>query len=99
MYIIGTATTKTSDTTNESFFESPFIAPLAAMAAETPQIETAVESSIPISLSTPIFLDSQKEKYQTAKITITAWIIPYEPAFMISPNRIEVPNRTRPAFM
>ena len=41
---IGTATTSTSDETYDSFFRSPWMAPHVAIAADTPQIDTADDS-------------------------------------------------------
>ena len=98
-YIIGTATTSTSEMTNDSFRESPLIAPQVAMAAETPQIDTALASMTPISLSSFILEASQNVKYQTEKTTTTLWAIPKKPAFMISPNSTEVPSSTSPILM
>src|SRR5690554_436924 len=70
-YIIGIATISTSEITNDSFLGSPFIAPLVAIAAETPQIETELERSIDISLSIlNALVDIQKLKYHTENTTI-----------------------------
>ena len=71
-YIMGMATISTSETINDSFFGSPFMAPQVAMAAETPQMETELDSIIDISESTPILRETQKLKYQTQSTTITA---------------------------
>ncbi len=46
---------------------SPWMAPQAAIAADTPQIETAVESMTESSSSSFSFRASQKRKYQTAE--------------------------------
>ena len=75
------------------------IAPQVAMAAETPQIDTALASMTPISLSSFILEASQNVKYQTEKTTTTLWAIPKKPAFMISPNSTEVPSSTSPILM
>ena len=48
------------------------MAPEVAIAAETPQIETALEIIIVNSSSTFSFLQSQKAKYQTDKTTTRA---------------------------
>ena len=99
-YIIGTATTSTSETTNDSFRESPLIAPQVAMAAETPQIDTALgqhDAHLLVQLS--FCGASQNVKYQTEKTTTTLWAIPKKPAFMISPNSTEVPSSTSPILM
>ncbi len=45
---MGMAIINTSEITNESFLGSPLMAPLVAMAAETPQIETAPQSKMAI---------------------------------------------------
>ena len=97
--IIGMATTRTMETTKDSFLLSPLMAPQVAIAADTPQIDTALASIMPISLSSFSFLASQKVKYQTVKTTTTAWSIPKAPAFRISPNRTDVPSRIRPILM
>src|SRR5690554_2604589 len=99
-YIMGMATISTSDMTKESLFGSPLIAPLVAMAAYTPQMETELERSIDISLSIlNIRVEIQKLKYQTEKTTMMACTIPKAPARMISLNRMELPKITKPAFI
>ena len=60
--IMGIAVTKTIEITYDNFLESPFIAPDVAIAAETPQIETALEIIIVSSSSTFNFRQSQKAK-------------------------------------
>ena len=44
--------------------------PQVAMAADTPQMETALDSIVPISGSTFIFFPTQKQKYHTVNTTI-----------------------------
>src|SRR5690554_986782 len=72
-YIMGMATISTNEMTNDSFLGSPLMAPLVAIAADTPQMETELERSIDISLSIlNARVDTQKLKYHTEKTTITA---------------------------
>ncbi len=78
---------------------SPWMAPQAAIAAETPQIETAVESMTESSSSTFSFRASQKQKYQTAETTSTACAMPRAPAWTISRNRMLAPRITSPVLM
>ena len=78
---------------------SPWIAPQAAIAAETPQIDTAVESMTENSSSTFSFRASQKQKYQTAETTSSACAIPRAPACTISRKRMLEPRMTRPVLM
>src|SRR6476620_11187576 len=92
--IIGIAVIKTIEITYESFFESPLMAPAVAIAADTPQIETALEIIKPISSSTFKRLQTQKAKYHTDRTTINACIKPKEPAFKISEKMTVVPNNT-----
>src|SRR5690554_3976524 len=99
-YIIGVAMMRTRQITKESFLAFPLMAPLVAIAADTPQMETALESSIDISLSIlKALVAIQKLKYQTERTTITACIIPSAPALMISLKRIELPSITSPALI
>ena len=71
-YIIGTATTRTIEITYDNFLLSPLMAPHVAIAADTPHIDTALESITAISLSSLNFFAIQKEKYHTEITTITA---------------------------
>ena len=71
-YIIGTAQTSTSEMMYESLRLSPRITPLVAIAAETPQIDTALDSIVDISLSTPSRREIQNAKYHTATTTTSA---------------------------
>ena len=48
------------------------MAPEVAIAAETPQMDTALEIIMANSSSMPIFLEIQKAKYQTEITTINA---------------------------
>ena len=96
--IIGIAVMRTTEITYDNFFASPLIAPADAMAAETPQMETALEIMMDNSSSIPIFLHSQKAKYQTATTTSNAWMKPRDPALRISPKMMLVPNKTNPIF-
>ena len=96
--IIGIAVMRTTEMTYDNFFASPLMAPADAMAAETPQMETALEIIIASSSSIPIFLHSQKAKYQTAMTTSRACIKPSDPALRISPKMMLVPNKTNPIF-
>ena len=66
------------------------------MAADTPQIDTALEIIMVSSSSILSFLHSQNAKYHTDKTTIRAWIKPNEPAFKISANMILLPSKTSP---
>src|SRR4051812_47296110 len=61
--IIGIAVISTSEITYESFFVSPLMAPAVAIAADTPQIETALDIMRLNSSSTFNFLHNQKAKY------------------------------------
>ena len=56
------------------------------MAAETPQIDTAVESMAANSSSTRSFRQSQKHAYQTTNTTSTACRMPSAPACSTSMN-------------
>src|SRR6478609_8643468 len=96
--IIGMATINTNEITYESFFESPLIAPAVAMAADTPHIDTALESMNVSSSSIFNFRQIQYERYQTEKTTTTAWINPSDPAFKMSEKITEVPKSTKPTF-
>src|SRR6478736_3314977 len=75
------------------------MAPLATIAAETPQIETAEASITPNSSSTLSRRESQSEKNQTTATTTTAWRIPGNPACKMSVNNMLVPKITRPVFI
>ena len=94
--IIGIAVMRTTEMTYDNFFASPLMAPADAMAAETPQMETALEIIMDNSSSIPIFLQSQKAKYHTATTTSNAWMKPRDPAFKMSPKMILLPNKTNP---
>ena len=63
---------------------SPWMAPQAAMAAETPQMDTAVASIAANSSSTFSFRASQKQEYQTTETTSSACRMPRAPAWRIS---------------
>ncbi len=78
---------------------SPLMAPQAAIAAETPQIDTAVESMAANSSSTRSFRDSQKQEYQTTNTTSTACTMPSAPACNTSWNRRLAPRMTSPVLM
>jgi hypothetical protein len=75
------------------------MAPHAAMAAETPQIETAVDSMAANSSSTRSLRASQKHEYQTTNTTRTACMMPSAPACSTSMNRRPAPSTTRPVLM
>src|SRR6476620_3929715 len=96
--IIGIAVISTNDITYDSFLLSPWIAPAVAMAADTPQIDTALEIISDISLSIFMRRQSQNAKYHTDRTTTTACIKPNDPALTISPNITAVPRITRPIF-
>jgi hypothetical protein len=78
---------------------SPRIAPQAAIAAETPQIDTAVDSITASSSSTFSRRASQKQKYQTTETTATACAMPSAPAWTISRKRTLAPRTTSPVLM
>ena len=94
--IMGMAVIRTTEMTYDNFFASPLMAPADAMAAETPQMETALEIMMDNSSSMPIFLQSQNAKYHTATTTSNAWMKPRDPAFNMSPKMILLPNNTKP---
>src|SRR5690606_23676313 len=94
--IIGIAVINTIDTTYDNFFESPLIAPEVAIAADTPQIETALEIIIVSSSSTFNFRHSQNAKYHTDKTTMSDCTSPNDPALRISEKMTRVPNNTNP---
>src|SRR5688572_3001872 len=96
--IIGIAVINTSEMTYDNFFVSPLIAPAVAMAADTPQIETALLIIMVSSSSIFNLLQTQKAKYHTLKTTTNAWINPNPPAFKMSENITPVPNKTSPIF-
>ena len=73
--------------------------PQVAMAADTPQMETALDSIVPISGSTFIFFPTQKQKYHTVNTTINDWASPYAPDFIISPNRMVEPRQMMPTLI
>ena len=97
--IIGIATTRTSDVTYDSLRRSPWMAPQVAMAADTPQIDTALASIVASSSSTRIRLASQNEKAHTLITTTSACRMPSMPAPTISSKRIVAPSTTRPVLM
>src|SRR5690606_21468782 len=94
--IIGMAVINTIDTTYESFLESPLMAPDVAMAAETPQIETALEIIIVSSSSTLSLRHSQNAKYHTDKTTMSDCTSPSDPASRMSEKMTRVPSSTKP---
>src|SRR5690606_7869590 len=94
--IIGIAVINTIDTTYDSFLESPLMAPDVAMAADTPQIDTALEIIIVSSSSTLNLRHSQNAKYHTDKTTMSDWTNPSDPAVRISEKITRVPNSTNP---
>src|SRR5690606_12267126 len=96
--IMGIAVINTMDTTYDSFLESPLMAPDVAIAADTPQMETALEIIIVSSSSTPNLRQSQNAKYHTESTTISDWTKPSEPARRISEKMTLVPNSTNPTF-
>src|SRR5688572_2528795 len=96
--IIGMAVINTREMTYDSFLVSPLIAPAVAIAADTPQIETALLIIMVSSSSIFSFLQIQKAKYHTLKTTTNAWINPNPPAFKMSEKITPVPNRTSPIF-
>ena len=73
--------------------------PQVAIAADTPQIETALESIVPISGSTFIFFPTQKQKYHTVNTTMRDWASPKAPDFIISPKRMVEPRQMMPTLM
>src|SRR5262245_3300120 len=75
------------------------MAPHAAIAAETPQIDTAVDSITASSSSTRKRDASQNETYQTTMTTPSACTRPRTPACTTSENRIVAPMSTRPVLM
>src|SRR5690606_7061988 len=94
--IIGIAVINTIDTTYDSFLESPLMAPDVAIAADTPQIDTALEIIIVSSSSTLNFRHSQNANYHTDNTTMSDWTSPSEPALRISEKITRVPNSTSP---
>jgi len=78
---------------------SPLMAPQVAMAAETPQMDTAEERMTANSLSTLSLPASQKQEYQTANTTPRAWRMPSRPACRISGSRMPAPMSTSPVLM
>src|SRR5690554_4714150 len=92
------AVISTMDTTYDNFFESPLIAPEVAMAADTPQIDTALEIIIVSSSSTFSLRHSQNAKYQTESTTMSDCNSPSEPALRISEKITFVPSNTKPIF-
>lgn len=74
------------------------MAPAVAIAADTPQIETALDIIIVNSSSTFNFLQIQYAKYHTDNTTTNAWINPNDPALRISEKITLVPNKTNPIF-
>src|SRR5690606_3104797 len=96
--IIGMAVINTMETTYDNFFESPLIAPEVAIAAETPQIDTALEIIMVNSSSTFSLRHSQKAKYHTDNTTMSDCTNPRDPAFSISEKMTRVPKSTKPIF-
>src|SRR5688572_22011381 len=97
--IIGMAMISTSEITCDSLRLSPSMAPEVAMAADTPQIDTALEIIIRNSSSSPSRLVSQKVKYHTANTTTTDCRMPSPPALITSWNSTLQPSSTRPILM
>src|SRR5690606_16276677 len=96
--IIGMAAINTIDTTYDSFFESPLMAPEVAMAADTPQMDTALDIIIVSSSSTLNLRHSQNAKYHTDKTTMSDCTKPSDPAERISEKMTRVPSSTSPIF-
>src|SRR5688572_9030035 len=69
------------------------------MAAETPQMDTAVDSITASSSSTRSRLASQNDTYQTTMTTPIACRRPRMPAWTTSEKRIVAPMSTRPVLM
>ena len=69
------------------------------MAAETPQMETALERMAAKLSSIPILRQSQKLKYQTTITTRMDWSMPRAPAARMSLKRMVAPMRMRPVLM
>src|SRR5690606_22549900 len=87
---------KNKEITYDNFLVSPLIAPEVAIAADTPQIDTALDNINDISLSIFNFLHTQNAKYHTDNTTTNACIKPRDPAFRISPKITAVPSNTKP---
>src|SRR5690606_8398455 len=94
--IIGMPAINTIDTTYDRFFESPLMAPEVAMAADPPQMDTALEIIIVSSSSTLNLRHSQNAKYHTDKTTMSDCTKPSDPAVRISEKMTLVPNSTNP---
>src|SRR5262245_3100553 len=75
------------------------MAPQAAIAADTPQIDTAVDSMSANSSSTLSLRHSQKHEYQTTNTTSSACTIPSTPACTTSLNKRPAPSTTSPVLM
>ena len=84
--------------TYDNFFVSPLIAPAVAIAAETPQMDTALEIIMVSSSSILSFLQIQNAKYQTLTTTTSACSRPSPPALRMSEKITPVPNSTSPIF-
>ena len=69
------------------------------MAADTPQMDTALASMVDISPSTFIFLAIQKAKYHTLNTTTSDCTMPKKPALSISEKMTDEPSTTRPVLM
>ena len=69
------------------------------MAADTPQMDTALASMVDISGSILSLRAIQKAKYHTLKTTMSDCRIPKSPALRISEMITEVPSTTSPALM
>ena len=98
-YIIGMAIMSTSEITYESFLLSPLMTPQVAMAADTPQMDTAEESIVLISGSTFIFFPTQNAKYHTENTTIRDCASPNAPDSSTSLKRIVEPRQMMPILM
>ena len=70
-----------------------------AIAADTPQIDTALDSIVANSSSTRSFRANQKENVQTLTTTTSACAIPRSPARAMSSTRIPAPSTTSPVLM
>ena len=70
-----------------------------AIAADTPHIDTALETIVPISGSIFILFPSQKAKYHTVNTTIRDCTSPYAPDFTTSLKMMVEPRQMMPIFM
>ena len=75
------------------------MAPHVAIAADTPQIDTADDSIVASSSSTFSRLASQKQNVQTLMTTASACPMPRRPAWTSSENSTLAPRMTSPILM